>query len=213
MSTKEMLMPVAAADPIESYGLWNLDHVPLSPARQEEIELLRLFCGGPAGWQARKLAEVRQLFALEAVARRLRVVAVDVREAFRAQIYLEVPVACRVLPDGPLELHPAAMLGLTYPEEAVRRPMPGYSFVEILKPRNCWSANASYGAVQALCLGRSLPAGIRVKELILATYGALSMQTVQLDIMNPAGVMNPEAAVWWQANVDRVPLSREPFVS
>jgi hypothetical protein len=149
---------------------------------------------------------------MEQMARRLRIVALDLREAFRAMIHLEVPVACRALPDGPLELHPVALIGINYPEEAMRRPMPGHALVEILDPRNCWNTNISYGPVQMLCLGKSLPAGIRIKELILSTYGALSMQSVQLDILDPAGVMNAEAAHWWQANGDRVPLSSEPFL-
>jgi hypothetical protein len=67
--------------------------------------------------------------------------------------------------------------------------------------------------VQPLCLGARLPAGIRVKELVLMAYGALSMQTVMIDELDPAGVLNPVAARWWQANTDRIPLSRAAFLS
>ena len=51
------------------------------------------------------------------------------------------------------------------------------------------------------------------KDLVVMAYGALAMQTVQIDVLDPAGVMNAEAARWWQANIDRVPLSTAPFLS
>jgi hypothetical protein len=38
------------------------------------------------------------------------------------------------------------------------------------------------------------------------------MQTAQIDERDPGGVFNAEAARWWQANVHRIPLSREPFL-
>ena len=88
---------------------------------------------------------------------------------------------------------------------------PGYAFVEVLEPRGVWLP-AVDEARQAVCLGPELPVGIRVSELVLMTYGALSMQTTQLDERDSAGVFNPEAAVWWQQNADRIPLTRTPFL-
>jgi hypothetical protein len=44
-------------------------------------------------------------------------------------------------------------------------------------------------------------------------YSALSMQSIQIDSFDPAGVMNAPAATWWQANVDRIPLTTAPFLS
>ena len=38
-------------------------------------------------------------------------------------------------------------------------------------------------------------------------HHALSMQTVTLDEMDPAGVMNGQAARWWQQNVRRIPFA------
>ena len=43
-------------------------------------------------------------------------------------------------------------------------------------------------------------------------YGALTMQSVQFSVSDPAGVMNRDAAEWWQANVHRIPISRQPFI-
>jgi hypothetical protein len=61
-------------------------------------------------------------------------------------------------------------------------------------------------------LGAKLPAGIRLTELLLLTYGALAYQSVSLDWLDPAGVLNPDAAVYLQANPQYVPLTREPFL-
>ena len=55
--------------------------------------------------------------------------------------------------------------------------------------------------------------GIRVRELILMSYGALSMQSVMVDIGDAAGVLHREAALWWQQNLRYAPLSRTPFLS
>ena len=65
---------------------------------------------------------------------------------------------------------------------------------------------------QVLCLGLSLPAGIRVTDLVILAYGALSMQTIQLDEGDSAGVLNPAAAAWWQLNRRLIPLSRDSFI-
>ncbi len=105
------------------------------------------------------------------------------------------------------------MLGLIYREESFRKPTPGYAFIQVLTPRPCWHANISDDPIQVLCLGPQLPAGIRVKDLVLMTYGALSMQTVQFDELDPVGVLNRDAALWWQQTTVPIPLSKEPFLS
>ena len=57
-----------------------------------------------------------------------------------------------------------------------------------------------------------LAAGLPLREIILLSYGALTMMTVQLDPANSAGVLNPAAADWFQRNPQLIPLSREPFL-
>jgi hypothetical protein len=106
-----------------------------------------------------------------------------------------------------------AQLALRYPEAALSAPQPGSAFVTVLAPPTCWHANvAPIAADQRVCLGARVPAGIPVRELVLAAYGALSMQTVQIDERSPAGVLNAAAARWWQRNAERIPLSRVPFL-
>jgi hypothetical protein len=96
-------------------------------------------------------------------------------------------------------------------------PQPGYSFLEILEPRDVFHSNVSPSHVppgaQILCLGPQLPAGTRITELILMAYTALSLQTVQFSLDDSAGVLNREAALWLEANISTIPLTREPFLS
>jgi hypothetical protein len=47
---------------------------------------------------------------------------------------------------------------------------------------------------------------------VLLSYGLLSMQSVMLDPDDSAGVMNVEAASFWQARLGDIPLSDEPFL-
>ena len=63
-----------------------------------------------------------------------------------------------------------------------------------------------------LCLAPTLPPGIPCKELVLLSYVALTLQVFQIDVTHPAGVFNPVAALWWQENSGRIPLTHEPFL-
>jgi hypothetical protein len=142
----------------------------------------------------------------------MRVSWIDLSCGLRAKLELEVPVPCLSDPGSPLQIAPKAVLGLTYPAESIVLPMPGYAFVRLLHPSLVWHSNVSRDHNQILCLGPSLPAGIPVREILLLSYFALSLQAIQIDQMDPAGVLNPAAADWWQRNASRIPLSREPFL-
>lgn len=199
---------------VAARGLHTLGEVMLDEPLGELLEFARATCGGPAAWRQRKLVEVRELLALAQLSGRLRLQWLDVAVDLRAVIEMRVPVPCLPKPDGALEIAPLAVLGVIYRQEVLVSPQPGFSFVQILAPGPVWSASVSGDHRQLLCLGTSLPVGIPLKEILLLTYGALTMQTVQLDPRDSAGVMNPAAAQWWTCanNLKKIPLSREPFV-
>lgn len=194
-------------------GLADLDRVTLNQSSQSVFDYAASVMGGDRIWQARKKAEARDLLALAQIAPRMILVHLDLRESLRAAIQLRVPVAVRGGPAAPLVIKDVALVGLTYGEEAMRCALPGFSFLQVLEPRNCWSASISADPIQALCLGTSMPASVRCKDLVVMAYSALSMQSIQIDLLDPAGVMNGAAATWWQANVDRIPLTSAPFLS
>ncbi|MHC4220012.1 MAG: hypothetical protein ACYSU7_16330 [Planctomycetota bacterium] len=191
-------------------GLAALDQVELSA---EDSASARATGGGT--WLTRKLHEARQFLALAQVAgpQRMDVRLLDLRDELRAVFRLTVPVAMTPAIDGALRVADEAVLGLMYPEIGLSTPMPGFLPVCLLSPpADAWYANVGTVNGQRLCLGASLPAGIPVTELVLLSYGLLSMQSVMLDPDDSAGVMNPEAAVWWQGRIDLLPLSSEAFL-
>jgi hypothetical protein len=195
-------------------GLGALDQVELSPANQQRLELASQRCGGSAMWRARKKKEALDVFRLSELAppNRLVVKHCDMRQTLRMTLRMDVPIMCRK-PNGEFQVHRGGLFGLMYHEDVLRHPLPGYAFILILAPPAPWHANVLIdGPGQPLCLGRTLPVGIPCVELILATYGALTMQNTMIDERDPVGVFNTNAARWWQLNQDKIPLSRTPFL-
>jgi hypothetical protein len=196
-------------------GILNsLDEVLLSKRRQDMLDEVTKTMQGPHFWKARKQEEARELLALEQISQgRFEVKEIDAAESLRAIILMKVPVPLRPDNDEKLKLAEEVILGLTYRKEAVILPQPGFSFVQIFSPNNLWHANIGgpeHG--QPLCLGLRLPAAIQIKDILLMTYGALSMQTIMINEMDQAGVLNPNAAKFWQQNMDKIPLTSEPFI-
>ena len=198
--------------PPQSFSLSNLHKMPLFGYHQALLELAQKICGGPAACRHRLIAEAHDLLVLAQLSGRLLVHWLDLTAGLRAKVELDVPVPCLPDPAGPLQVVPRALLGVIYPPEAMLMPQPGYAFVRVLQPRPVWHSNVSPDHNQVLCLGPQLPAGMPLKEIILMTYGALTMQTTQLDLLDAAGLLNPAAADWWQRNTNRIPLTREPFL-
>ena len=169
---------------------------------------------GVAPWRERKKIEAKRLLALAERAgdQRMDVLIMNLSADFRAVVRLIVPVPMEPGPDGVLHTGPAAVLGIQYPRMALTVPVPGFSFVSLLEPgRGAFHPNI--GRVRGqLCLGNELPPGIPVTELVLLSYGLLSLQSIMLDPDDPLGVMNAEAARWWQCHTNQIPLSREAFL-
>jgi len=199
--------------PCPALGLDALGEVLLNGRNVHLLEQAVEAGGGDPAWRARKRAEAHDLLALGQIAPpgRLTVERLDLRETLRAVLLMRVPVPCRPDADNELRVADHALIGLIYPQQVLRERLNGMSFIQILRPYGVWHANC--GSIgQPLCLGTDLPCGIPVKELVLMTYGALSMQTIQIDERDVAGIVNPAAARWWAANLHRIPLSPTPFL-
>lgn len=192
-------------------GLLDLDKVTLDPLREEWVREAAARCGGSAPWRRRKLAEYQAFLRLDLLSGRLRLLGANLEMDLRLVFSLLAPVPCAPGPDQALRRADFAVVALRYPEEAARLPQPGYAFVQILAPADVFHSNVAPGS-QHLCLGAKLPAGIRLTELLLLTYGALTLQSVALDLLDPAGVLNPAAALFYQTHPGAVPLTREPFL-
>ena len=65
---------------------------------------------------------------------------------------------------------------------------------------------------QRLCLGARIPRGLPLREVLLMSHAALTLQSIQVDERDAAGVLNFPAAKFWQQRPERMPLSRVPFL-
>ena len=201
-------------------GLSRLSEVVLNNEFRKRWELETQFCLGSKPFRSRKRVEFHEFLALAQLSHRIEPVAANLEDTLQLLFVLRCPVPV-MGSDKTLHVLEEAQLHLRYREEAIRTPQPGYSFIEIVQPQGVWLPNAFSPSEaagrgspgQVLCLGTSLPPGIRVRELILMAYGALTLQAVQMDALDPAGIMNREAAEWWQRNLSKIPLSTQPFLN
>lgn len=194
--------------------LSKLSQTKLDASHQRLFEDAIKTNAGNAIWRARKKNEIHDFLALAQVSKRIRIRTIDLSVDIRILFDLHSLVPTLPQANKDVVIFDHAMLGLTYTEDSVRESKPGYSFVQILNPHHVWLPNVSNEdvGIQALCLGAALPAGILINELAILSYLALTMQSVQLDALDSAGVMNGEAAQWWKTNQDRFPLTQESFI-
>ncbi|HXJ55953.1 MAG TPA: hypothetical protein VNU68_04735 [Verrucomicrobiae bacterium] len=198
-------------------SLSTLHEVELLPPYRGIYEKVALGAGGPEPWRRRKQAAAHELLALAQLSQRITIQYLDLTEAIRTVFALRVPVPCRRGGVGPFQVAPMAVIGLTYRPEAALRPQPGFSFAEILEPRDVFHPNVSPSyqppGAQILCLGPKLPAGIRMVDLVLMIYTATCLQDATFSFTDSAGLANQAAGLFLEANPARVPLTREPFLS
>ncbi|NNE91474.1 MAG: hypothetical protein HKN23_07490 [Verrucomicrobiales bacterium] len=197
-------------------GLSSLNQVVLNPFFQEHFDKGIRSCIGSGCYSTRMKAEFHEFLALAQLSKKIEPLAASFEGTFQLHFILQSPLPVRDA-DGNVEIFDWAHLHLSYPERAVRQPQPGTGFVQIVVPDRVFLPNVSPTLPglpsQVLCLGPTLPAGIRLREIILKTRDALTLNSVQKDLLDSAGVMNPEAALWWQQNHPRIPLTREPFLA
>lgn len=196
-------------------SLSALHEVELAAPYRAIYERVAPAAAGPEPWRRRQQAAAHELLALAQVSGRIAIQFLELGAALRSVFLLRVPTPCRRAGAGPLVIEPVAQLGFTYRPE-VMTAQPGYSFFELLAPRDVHHPNIAPSHVppgaQVLCLGPSLPAGIKVVDLVLMAYAAISLQSVQFSLTDPAGLLNPAAAIFLQTSNTPIPLTREPFV-
>ncbi len=196
----------------QTTGLAELAKVELAEPYAELLADARRGAGGNRTWRERKLAEARSLLALATVAPRMSVKHMSLITDLRSVVHLRLPVPCRI-GGGDLAIAHEALIGVRYPPEALFRALPGTAFVQVLLPVGVFHSNVSEPPVQTVCLGAKLLPGISVTELVMMSYRALSMQEYTLDERDPAGILNVDAARWWQRNTHRIPLTPAPFLA
>jgi len=196
-------------------GLHELTDLPLDEASKRALAPLLEDMQGRPAWRMRKYNEAHGLVALSSIAPRLRILDLDLRTELKALVELrDTPVPCMAPGASDIHIESRALLAIEYPEEILYKPIPGTRPIRLLAPRHVWHSNVGPAGVPApaLCLGASIARGFPLREMVLCCYAALTLQAISLDHMDPAGVLNGEAARWWQANAGRIPLTTEPFL-
>ena len=195
-------------------GLADLSTLELTPENQRALAQASADALGPPAWQQRKRAEAHGLIALSQIAPRLSIRHLDMRTDLVVLIELrDTPVPCLSPGEADIRIERTALLAIDYPQEIISHPIPGTRPIRVLAPSAVFHSNVAYGIpMPPLCLGASVPRGYPLREMALASYGALTLQAISLDNLDPAGVLNAEAAVFWQANAKRIPLTTEPFL-
>lgn len=195
-------------------GLADLGHLELLPQHAHVLgEMAAQSLGGKV-WRDRKLAEAHELIALSQIAPRMRIHAMDLRTDLVAVVLLQLPVPCKAPGAATPHIERGALLAIRYEEELLRTPIAGTRPIRLLQPQRVYHSNVGPEGDPrpALCLGASIPRGLPAKEMVLQSHAALTLQSISLDDFDPAGVLNPEAARYWQTHADQIPLSREPFL-
>jgi hypothetical protein len=226
MELVEVTVPVTRTPGVQgpanaghSFDLTSLSQVQLSENHQAMLQFAAPDHQQTDPLLVRMVNEARDVLALSEIAPpgRLRIDWIDISGSTLAIVMLMRVVVPRV-PDSAnqLRLGQLVRLGLTYPRAAISQVLPGTAFFDVIQPLDGWHPSISIpgpaAPIPRLCLGPELMAGIRCVDLILMAYGALCMQTLQIDERDPAGVMNIQAALWWQQNLHRLPLSTTPFL-
>ncbi|MBW1882804.1 MAG: hypothetical protein JRJ58_04705 [Deltaproteobacteria bacterium] len=195
-------------------GLADLPTLPLTPQNQSTLDQLSAQSLGSPSWRHRKRIEARGLIALSQIAPRLAIRHLDLQTDLVAVVELrDTPVPCMRPGQNDIELADGALLAIRYPEAILVGPIPGTLPVRVLEPRDVFHTNVAYAErAPALCLGANVPRGFPLREIVLTAYGALTLQAISFDALDPAGVLNPQAATWYQANRARVPLTDVSFL-
>ena len=194
-------------------GLVDLSRVDLASPYAELLEGARSQAVGHRVWRERKLGEAHDLLALASAAPRMAVKDLSLANELRALVRLRMPVPCRFGNGKDLVIAHETLLGIRYPREVLSQPLPGTAFVQVLLPMGIFHPSVSPAPIQNLCLGAQLPLGIRVWQLVLMSYRALTLQDHTIDPNDPAGIFRADAARWWQDHTDRIPLTGEPFLA
>jgi hypothetical protein len=194
-------------------GLDALDAVPLPQSMQLMLDAALATNAGSPTWRTRKAAEARQVFALSAVAPRGRMAIqhLDLSGEIRLCVGLGVPVPYHDARG--LQIADYCVVGLVYPAELVAQPISGRMLAEVIAPRNIFHpAVASVPPMpQVMCLG-SIPAAIRLTELVLNIAAGLAFTNVDMSAFDALGALNAEAMRYWQDESARLPLTKKGFL-
>jgi hypothetical protein len=162
--------------------------------------------GGRRPWRMWKQREAEDLMALAGKAARLDALELNLEDdlTFVYRVHMPVP---RTPVNGELQVGREAIFHLVYQESWLWERPAGWAPLGLLFPPDLFHPEARPALRGILCLG-SLPPGTRTTEIVHLGYHMLSLQAIQLNELEPTGVMNISACNYFRANPHLVPLTR-----
>ena len=160
---------------------------------------------GRREWREYKAEQARELVDLCVRSPRMTLLGLDLTGDFGAVYGIVMPVPCRPQGDR-LRLAQHAVFHLRYAEEWRWQPPAGYEPLGVLDPMDLFGPNMVAAPAGGVCLGR-IPAGIPVREIALLGYFAVTLQTHQLNEIDPQGILNPAACEYFRAHPEWLPLT------
>lgn len=162
---------------------------------------------GNRPWRKWKTRAAEDLITMADRAARMDVMDLDVKGDLQAVYRIRMPVP-RWPMDGKLQIGEEAAFHLGYQEQWLWESPAGWAPLGLLFPPDPFHPEARPALRGALCLGHLQP-GTRPTEIVLMGYYMLTLQDLQLDDLDPAGVLNVQACEFYRNHGrEYVPLTR-----
>jgi len=179
---------------------------PSVPLASELLQRALATNSGRREWREFKAEQARELLELCAKSPRMTLLGLDLSGDFAALYGIAMPVPCRPIGDQ-LRIVSRAIFNLRYAEEWRWQPPAGFEPLGVLEPFDLFGPNMVAAPHGGVCLGH-IPAGITVREIVLLGYFAVTLQTYQLNEVDPQGILNPAACEYFRLHQEWLPLTR-----
>lgn len=162
--------------------------------------------GGRRAWKTWKEEAAADLRDLTCKAARLDPIGLDLRGDLTFVYRIRMPVP-RWPVDGRLRIGHEATFHLVYQESWLWESPAGWEPLGLLSPPDPFHPQAKPAVRGALCLGTLQP-GTLPTEIVMLGYYMLSLQAIQLNELDPNGVLNAEACDYFRNHAEYIPLTR-----
>jgi hypothetical protein len=165
--------------------------------------------GGGRAWRQWKKVAAERLVDLIGNSPRMELFELNLEGDLEAVFEIRCPVPRRPENDR-LVIGNRAVCYLLFQDRWRFESPPGWALFGVLSPDDLFHSNLNDARPQwrgALCLG-GLPPNTQPTQILLAAYDALTLQAINIDETDPAGVLNPEASEFYRRHPEYLPLTR-----
>jgi len=161
---------------------------------------------GRRDWREWKQDQGQALADMISAAERMSLLDLCLDGDFNAVVAIRMPVP-RWPKNGRLRIGHRAVFHLHYEDRWRWEAPAGWMPLGIFEPPDIFAPNMAPSLRGAICLGKTLPAGIPVTEIIVLGYYAVTLQNRDMDETDPAGVLNVQACEFFRNRPEYLPLT------